>query len=128
MSNLNIVSTNVDILNSVVSTINEAKVLSEQIKQDNASLTTEEKVAILQQEIEKSSNLKIDSTKDWRTVFVWEWMFWFNVSSKETWYKVGTIRHFDKDANVIFQQYWSKTVFKLWKLTKDWLVKIKKAE
>lgn len=128
MSNLNIVSTNVDILNNVVSTIDEAKVLSEQIKQDNASLTTEEKVAILQQEIEKSSNLKIDSTKDWRTVFVWEWMFWFNVSSKETWYKVWTIRHFDKDANVIFQQYWSKTVFKLWKLTASWLVKIKKAE
>ena len=96
MSNLNIVSTNVDILNNIVSTIDESKVLSEQIKQDNASLTTEEKVAILQQEIEKSSNLKIDSTKDWRTVFVWEWMFWFNVSSKETWYKVWTIRHLIK--------------------------------
>lgn len=126
---LTVVKSDLINLDNRVKEIDEAKVLVETIKSNNASLELEEKAAILKEFINSSSNIvttnKKDSTDD---LIIGKWMIWYNVISKSSNQRIGTVRAFDWDAKVVFTPYGSKQSMNLWRLTSDWVIKITKVQ
>lgn len=106
--------------------ISEASKLAEACKISNNSLLNEERAAILHEYI-ISQWYKIETIKNSTdTLILGDWVMWYNVSYD--WKKVWIFKTFVKDANVIFQAYWDRNFIKEWKLTAQWVMRIKRVE
>lgn len=121
---MKIIDSSLEVLTSRIKDIDESKSLNQQLRDSNATLEIEQKAAILEEYINASPNLRVADKKDWARLIVGNWMLWFNVTSLESWKNIWVIKAFDKDANVVFQAYWNKHIFKLGKLTAEWVKRV----
>lgn len=111
-------------VSSRISEVSARKKLSTDIVNKFTAMEPEEKAGQLRSFITNDLKLTVAECKSWWELFTGNWVMWYNVI--HDWMKLWTVRVFDRDANVVFSQFWKKWNVNIWKLTPTGVVQIKR--